>query len=59
MKIALCSFNFEVGWRIVAISQSDLGVFRFGRIRLLRVPIDSTFRAGRFCNPRRMLWPMK
>jgi hypothetical protein len=56
--VALCSFSQSVGWRIAAVSRSDLngiGIFKFGNIKLLRVPIDSTLKAGRFCNPRRLV----
>ena len=56
--VVLCSFKASVGWRIVATSQSKyttVGIFKFGNIKLLRVPIDSTLKAGRFCNPRRLL----
>lgn len=57
-RVALCSYDTQVGWRVIANSHSSydrVGVFKFGSIRLLRVPIDSTFKAGRFCNPRGML----
>ena len=58
MKVALCDFKEEVGWRVRGVSQSDFGsvrLFRFGSIKLLIVPINSPVRPGNFCNPRRML----
>jgi hypothetical protein len=56
--VGLFSFDPVVGWRVAATSFSStnkIGIFKFGSIKLLRVPIDSTLRAGRFCNPRRLV----
>lgn len=58
IDVALCSFKASVGWRVAATSRSKyttVGIFKFGNIKLLRVPIDSTLIAGRFCNPRRIM----
>ena len=58
IDVALCSFKASVGWRIAATSQSrytTVGIFKFGNIKLLRVPIDSTLKAGQFVNPRKEL----
>ncbi len=56
--VALCEFNKVSGWRIRAVSQSKdkrIAVIIFGSIRLLRLPIKKTVRAGNFCNPRKLL----
>lgn len=54
--VALCSFKDGIGWQVVAYSKSDLGigVFRFGKIKLLRIPTESNIRSGHFCNPSKM-----
>jgi hypothetical protein len=58
MKVALCDFRKEVGWRVLTVSESSgVGVrlFRFGAIRLLVVPLFVKCSPGHFCNPRRLM----
>lgn len=56
-QVNLCSFNKETGWRVVGNSYSDygVGVFKFGSIRLLKLP-SSHIRPGRFLNPKKELY---
>lgn len=54
-SILLCSFSKEEGWRVRAESKSEstkVAIFKFGAIKLLKVPTVSRVRPGSFCNPR-------
>lgn len=52
-RVALCDFKKNSGWQIRAFSKSTYakpGIFRFGKIKLLRVPLnkDLSLRGGQF-----------
>lgn len=58
ITVALCSYSPSVGWRVVGISQSNynnVSIFRFGQIKLLRIPLRRMTKIGYFCNPRKLL----
>ena len=58
IDVMLLSYNPVVGWRIAAVSQSKfkaISVFKFGSIKLLRIPMLAKGVPGRFCNPRKLL----
>lgn len=52
--VALCSFSKATGWRIVGVSRSDsdkVNIFKFGRVKALKIPCPYPLIPGRFCNP--------
>ena len=54
VDVLLCDFHPVTGWRVRGVSKSDyktVGIFKFGSIKLLRIPVTRTVRPGRFCNP--------
>lgn len=58
VSVLLCSYSAELGWRIMGSSRSDsakVGIFRFGSIKLLKIPVVKPIRAGLFCNPKKQV----
>lgn len=56
--IALCSYDPTSGWRVMGVSKSEtnkVGIFKFGSIKLLKLPLNHPTKAGRFCNPRKLI----
>ena len=54
VDVLLCDFHPSTGWRVKGVSKSvhyNVGIFKFGSIKLLRIPVTRTVRPGRFCNP--------
>jgi hypothetical protein len=54
VDVLLCDFHPVTGWRVRGVSKSDyktVGIFKFGSIKLLRIPVTRTVRPGHFCNP--------
>lgn len=52
-RVALCDYKKNTGWQIRAFSKSIYAkpdIFRFGQIKLLRVPVDEnlSIRGGQF-----------
>jgi hypothetical protein len=58
VDVLLCDFDPLMGWRVRAVSKSDskrVGIFKFGSIKLLRIPVIQAVKPGRFCNPKRLV----
>lgn len=50
-RVALCDFSPITGWRLRAYSYSDYkqpAVWKFGKIKLLRIPTSKDYRPGSF-----------
>ena len=57
VNVLLCDFHPSTGWRVKGVSKSDhrrVGIFKFGSIKLLRIPVIRTSRPGHFCNPAKL-----
>lgn len=57
VDVLLCDFHPSTGWRVKGVSKSDyrnVGIFKFGSIKLLKVPVIRTSKPGHFCNPKRL-----
>ena len=57
VDVLLCDFHPSTGWRVKGVSKSDyrnVGIFKFGSIKLLRIPVIRTSKPGHFCNPKRL-----
>jgi hypothetical protein len=55
VDVLLCDFDPLIGWRVRAVSKSDskrVDIFKFGSIKLLRIPVIRVVKPGRFCNPK-------
>ena len=58
VDVLLCDFHPSTGWRVKGVSKSDhrrVGIFKFGSIKLLRIPVIRTSRPGHFCNPKKLV----